>query len=219
MQSVEEARTVAALGVDHVGVTPSDRGLPGEVDQALAAEICRSIRGAATSVALSVETDLAAIEDMVKTVQPDIVHLCAPAGALMPEGVHGLRQRIAATRIMQAIAVTGLEAIDIARSYAPHVDYLILDSVDPNIDGIGAAGTVHDWTVSRAIVDVVAVPVILAGGLSPENVAASIAAVRPWGVDSLTHTNRKLAEGGFRKDLALIERFVRRARGAVPSDG
>lgn len=218
MQSVEEARIVAALGVDHVGVTPSDRGLPGEVDQALAAEICRSMEGAAVSVALSVETELAAIEDMVKTVQPDIVHLCAPTGALTPVDVHGLRQRIANTRIMQAIAVTGWEAIHVARSYAPHVDYLILDSVDPNIAGIGAAGTVHDWTVSRAIVDAVAVPVILAGGLSPDNVTASIAAVHPWGVDSLTHTNRKLAEGGFRKDLDLIERFVRRARGAVPSD-
>lgn len=219
MQSVEEARAVASLGIDHVGVTPSHRGLPGEIDEALAAEICRSITGMATSVALSVETDLVAIESIVKKVRPDIVHLCAPAGAVTPIAVDRLRRRVAGTRIMQAIAVTGPEAVEIAKSYAPYVDYLILDSVDPNIAGIGAAGMVHDWTVSRAIVDAVSVPVVLAGGLSPENVAAAIDAVRPWGVDSLTHTNRQLADGRFRKDLERIEQFVSRARGAASSVG
>jgi phosphoribosylanthranilate isomerase len=56
--------------------------------------------------------------------------------------------------------------------------------------------------------------VILAGGLSPENVADSIRAVGPWVVDSLTHTNRPLPGGGFRKDLARVEAFVAAARGA-----
>lgn len=219
MQSVGEARAVASLGVHHVGVTPSDRGLPGEIDEELAAAICRSIAGVTTSVALSVETDLVAIETMVNKVRPDIVHLCAPSGKVTPNAVDRLRRRIAGTRIMQAIAVTGPEAIEIAKSYAPYIDYLILDSVDPNIAGIGAAGTVHDWTVSRAIVDAVSVPVLLAGGLAPANVAAAIAAVRPWGVDSLTHTNRQLPDGGFRKDLERIEKFVMQARGAASSDG
>ena len=60
------------------------------------------------------------------------------------------------------------------------------------------------------------VPVILAGGLSPENVAEAICAVRPWGVDSLTHTNRPMSGGGFRKDLELVEDFVTAARAAQP---
>ena len=214
MQSVDEALAVAAQGVHQVGVTPSDRGLPGEIDVGMAAEICRSLTGVATSVALSVETDLAAIETMVNEVRPDIVHLCAPEGTVAPNDVDRLRQRIAGTQLMQAIAVTGSEAVKIAESFAPHVDYLILDSVDPNIAGIGAAGKVHDWTVSRAIVDAVGIPVILAGGLSPENVAAAIAAVRPWGVDSLTHTNRQLPSGGFRKDLGRVKQFVVEAGGA-----
>ena len=190
MQSVDEALAVAALGAHHVGVTPSARGLPGEIDELLAAEICRSLEGVATSVALSVETDIAAIESMANKVRPDIVHLCAPAGTVAPNDVDRLRHSIAGTQLMQAIAVTGPEAIKVAGSYAQHVDYLILDSVDPKIAGIGAAGKVHDWTVSRAIV------------------TEAITTVRPWGVDSLTHTNRQLAAGGFRKDLELVKQFV-----------
>ncbi len=219
MQSVEEALAVAALGVDHLGVTPSRRGLPGEISNGLAADVCSALIGHAKSVALTVETDLDAIESMVSEVRPDILHLCAPAGALGPTSVKILQRRIPRTQIMQAIAVTGPESVDVARSYAPFVDYLILDSVDPNIAGIGAAGTIHDWAESAAIVAAVELPVILAGGLSPENVSAAIARVRPAGVDSLTHTNRHVTSGRFRKDLAKVQRFVKEARGATPSDG
>ncbi|MCG1037937.1 hypothetical protein KI686_16185, partial [Polaribacter sp. DS7-9] len=52
------------------------------------------------------------------------------------------------------------------------------------------------------------IPVILAGGLSAANVAESIAAVRPWGVDSLTLTNRPLGDGRFEKDLDAVAAFV-----------
>jgi len=131
-----------------------------------------------------------------------------------PSAVETLRSKLPEISIMQAIAVTGPQAIQSALEYAAVADYLILDSVAPGIDGIGAAGTVHDWAVSASIVEAVDVPVILAGGLSPENVSAAIAAVNPWGVDSLTHTNRALASGGFRKDLELVGRFADAARGA-----
>lgn len=215
MQSAPEAEAVAALGVDHVGVTPSHRGLPGEVDEVLAASICAAVAGAATSVALSVEADVDAVAEMVRSVGPDMVHLCGPPGELDPTAVADLRRLIPGIPIMQAIAVSGPEAVAEARSYAPVSDYLILDSVTPDVPGVGAAGIVHDWGVSAAIVEAVDVPVILAGGLSPDNVAAAVEAVRPWGVDSLTHTNRPLAGGGFRKDLDLVRGFATAARGGT----
>ncbi len=217
MQSAEEALAVASLGVDHVGVTPSERGLPGEVSEARAAEICRAVEGTAISVALSVETDLADIEAMVRRVRPDILHLCGPPGVLGPDEVANLRRRLPGTSIMQAVAVTGPDAIETARAYEPVCDYLILDSVAPGIPGVGAAGTVHDWNVSAAIVENVGIPVILAGGLSVENVNEAVAAVDPWAVDSLTHTNKTLEDGSFSKDLDLVERFVRTAHHGAPS--
>lgn len=145
---------------------------------------------------------------MVQTVGPDILHLCGPTGSVGPSDVTVLRARLPDVAIMQAIAVTGPESLEEALSYASVADFLILDSVSPDIDGVGAAGIVHDWTVSAEIVNAVDIPVVLAGGLSPMNVEAAVAAVRPWGVDSLTHTNRTLVDGGFRKDLDLVSGFV-----------
>ena len=217
MQTAEEALAVAGLGVDHVGVTPADLGLPGEVALKRAAEICGAVRGVATSVALSVDADVHSITRMVRTVQPDVLHLCGTPGVVGPEAVADLRGSLAGVAMMQAIAVTGPEAIDVARSYEPVVDFLILDSVDAEIPGVGAAGVVHDWEVSAAIVAAVDVPVILAGGLSPDNVADAIAAVGPWGVDSLTFTNQPTNDGGFSKDPKLVGQFVAAARGAVGS--
>jgi phosphoribosylanthranilate isomerase len=217
MQGADEARAVAHLGVDHIGVTPAVLGLPGEVTPSIAAEICDVVRGLAVSVALSVDRDPRTIEQMVGAVSPDILHLCGPPGVLGPEAVGGLRRALPGVEIMQAIAVTGREAVDDAKAYAAVADYLILDSVDPDIAGVGAAGVVHDWAISAAIVDAVGVPVILAGGLSPKNVAGAIAVVRPWGVDSLTHTNRPVSGGGFRKDLARVGAFAAAARGGTPA--
>jgi len=217
MQTVEEALAVASLGVDHIGVTPAELDLPGEVAQNRAAQICNAVKGIATSVALSVDADVHTVERMVRTVQPDVLHLCGTPGAVGPEAVADLRRALSGVAIMQAIAVTGPEAVDVARSYEAVADYLILDSVDAGIPGVGAAGVVHDWEVSAAIVAAVDVPVILAGGLSPVNVEDAIAAVAPWGVDSLTFTNQPTDGGGFRKDLQRVGQFVAAARNAVGS--
>ena len=73
--------------------------------------------------------------------------------------------------------------------------------------GVGASGKVHDWNVSKAIVDSVKIPVVLAGGLSPENVREAIERVKPWGVDSLTHTNKTLDDGNFVKDIIKVREF------------
>jgi phosphoribosylanthranilate isomerase len=215
MQTPEEALAVAALGVHHVGVTPSQRGLPGEVDLATARIIVEAVRGQALSVALSVEPETESIVAMVQAVQPDILHLCGLTGTLPPETVRQLRTRLPGLRVMQAISVTGPEAVEAALAYEPVVDYLILDTQATDIPGIGASGQPHDWNISRQIVGRVQVPVILAGGLSPENVAQAVRVVRPWGVDSLTHTNRPLPGGGFRKDLERVRAFAEEAWGVT----
>jgi len=214
MQTPDEARAVARLGVDHIGITPAERGLPGEVDFATARAICDAVGDAAVKVALSVETDLDAIEAMVHAVRPDVLHLCGLAGAVPPDAVQVLRERLPGIGIMQAISVAGPEAVEMALVYQAVADFLILDTQAPGIAGIGASGATHDWTISREIVRQVRVPVILAGGLSPENVGAAIRAVRPWGVDSLTHTSQTLPGGGFCKDLERVRQFVLAAREA-----
>ena len=214
MQSVEEAQAVIALGVDHIGITPGEYGLPGEVDFAMARDIVDAVGDSAVCVALSVDSDFDAICEMVKAVGPDILHLCGLENTLPPKEVRELRRRLPGLAIMQAISVAGAEAVDVAAAYQDVADYLILDTQAPDIAGIGASGVTHDWSISREIVRQSRIPVILAGGLSPENVAEAARVVQPWGVDSLTHTNQSLPDGGFRKDLDRVHQFVTSARGA-----
>jgi phosphoribosylanthranilate isomerase len=215
MQTPDEARAVAALGVDHIGITPANLGLPGEVDLDTARAIREAVGAAAVTVALSVDDDLDSITAMVRAVQPDILHLCGEFGAVPPPAIRELRGQLSGVAIMQAIPVAGPEAVGYALEYQTVADYLILDTKDAAVTGIGASGATHDWTVSRTIVERTRIPVILAGGLAPGNVAEAIRVVRPWGVDSLTHTNQPLPGGGFRKDLARVDQFVQAARGAA----
>ena len=111
--------------------------------------------------------------------------------------------------------MTGQAALKVAAAFEPVADLFILDSVAAHIGGIGAAGVTHDWSLSREIVMRSKVPVILAGGLRPDNVGDAIRAVRPWGVDSLTHTTMALSAGGFRKDPAKVAAFIAAARAAA----
>ena len=89
-------------------------------------------------------------------------------------------------------------AVDEARSIASQVDAILLDSGNPDLatKELGGTGRVHNWETSRLIVDTVATPVFLAGGLNPGNIAAAVTTVRPLGVDicSGIRTNGALDE-------------------------
>ena len=99
-----------------------------------------------------------------------------------------------------------------ARAIAPHVDALLLDTGNPDAarKELGGTGRTHDWSLSREVVANVDVPVLLAGGLTPENVGLAIQTVRPWAVDLCNgvRTDRRLDEA----KLAAFMRSVRSAQ-------
>jgi len=210
LQSVEEALEVVSVGVHNIGITPASIGLPGEISYEVARDICKKVDGA-TKVALSVSSNIDEIIEMVMFVNPDILHLCGEPGELNINGVQSLKERLEkldkALPIMQAISVDDMSALDFAKEYEEISDYFILDTSTSAVQGVGASGNVHDWNVSKAIVDSVSIPVVLAGGLSPENVQEAISKVKPWGVDSLTHTNKFLKDGSFTKDIEKVREF------------
>ncbi len=89
-----------------------------------------------------------------------------------------------------------------------HVDYYITDTYDPATGACGATGKTHDPAASRAVVKISPRPVIMAGGLTPDNVAETIREVRPAGVDVHTGIEDKFG----RKNKILTELFIERAR-------
>jgi phosphoribosylanthranilate isomerase len=208
----DDARVVVEAGADHAGVV-LDEGLGAwdAVDAAAAREIVAELRGV-TTVGLSLATDEADIRRTIETLAPRIAHVVRVTEMWQPDAVAALRARLAPVELMLTVAVRDASAIETAPRFAGVCDYLLLDSAHPATDVVGASGVTHDWTISRLVVDALTTPVILAGGLGPENVAAAIDAVRPAGVDSETRTSR--AGDRRRKDAAKVRAFVAAAREA-----
>ncbi|MBV8451090.1 MAG: phosphoribosylanthranilate isomerase [Deltaproteobacteria bacterium] len=203
MTSVDDAVATAEAGADLIGVVVGEPGVLAEAITADAARaILAAIRPRARGVALSLSDNRDEICAMVDVVQPDIVHLAARE--IEPEDCAWLRARVAPVRLLRAIAVRAGETVAEAEAHRESVDYLMLESGAKGLPFAG--GETHDWLVSRIIVERSRIPVILAGGLSADNVEKAIAAVRPWGVDSFTHTDIPGRRG--KKDLARVRAFI-----------
>ncbi len=92
--------------------------------------------------------------------------------------------------------------------FTPFANAFITDTYDPETGAEGATGKTHDWEISKRIVELSELPVILAGGLNPDNVAEAIRFVNPAGVD--VHTGVEDKDG--KKDERLVKKFVENAR-------
>ena len=95
--------------------------------------------------------------------------------------------------------------------FYPVVDAFITDTHDPVSGATGATGKIHDWEISRKIVNLSPVPVILAGGLSSENVRSAILKVQPSGVDVHSGVEDNLG----RKEPDKIKLFMKIATRAL----
>jgi phosphoribosylanthranilate isomerase len=124
-----------------------------------------------------------------------------------------IRLALPRVALIKAVHVTSPEALTQARAIGQQVDALLLDSCAS--DRIGGTGKVHDWAISAEIVRSLGTKVILAGGLTPENVEPAIETVRPYGVD----VNSGVDNANGDKDPLKVELFVRRARQALCATG
>ncbi|HYZ40442.1 MAG TPA: phosphoribosylanthranilate isomerase, partial [Stellaceae bacterium] len=176
---------------------------------ARARAIFAALPSGAKRVALSLSADPKEVACLTEQTRPDIIHLGAAVELLTVADARALKARFPFVAVMRSIPIVGEESIGWAEAYREVADFLLLDSHNPGDPQIGALGRPHDWSLSRRIVEQVPVPVILAGGLGPENVAEAIAAVRPAGVDSKTRTDRPDDVG---KDLEAVRRFVAAAK-------
>src|ERR1700677_3249889 len=180
MTSVADAVATAEAGADLIGLVVAEPGVVAEAIGADAArEILAAIRPRSRGVAFSLADDRDEICAMVDAVRPDVVHITARE--IEPEDCAWIRQRIAPVRLLRAIAVRAGETITEADAHQEAADYLMLDSGAKGLPILGATGETHDWSVACAVVERSRLPVILAGGLSADNVAQAIVAVRPWG--------------------------------------
>ncbi len=179
--------------------------------------------------------------------QPHIVHCCETISTIpikkseidiLLKRQKKLKERFPEIKIMRSLPVSpsvegekeGL--LEIVPLFEPMTDYFLTDTVLPApadagpdrqpVPGfVGITGIPCDWDAVSALVASTRIPVILAGGISPENVYEAIARTRPAGVDSCSRTNRDDGRGGFirfEKDYEKVKRLVDEVRRAA-ADG
>lgn len=155
------------------------------------------------TVMVTTEVNPARLRELTETVKPDYLQLHSELDPARIEEIAGvLRNR---TRIISLLSIDGSpeklkdRAVDLARS---PLKALLLDS---KVEGqTGGTGKIHDWEISRDIRDAVhPFPVILAGGLDPQNVGEAIRQVKPYAVDVATGV-----EEDGEKSEQKVERFL-----------
>ena len=209
----EEASALGNLGVDHIGVLVGDGSFPREQSVDQARLIFSAIPSSSKGLALLLSADVRLVEQIILKLKPAIVHLGASSNLLTASAVQQLKQRCGTLTVMRSIPIVDDESITIARSYDGVADMLLLDSHRPGDMQIGALGVTHSWEIDRKIVESVRIPVIIAGGLGPDNVVEAIRMVRPAGVDSKTKTDKD--DGSHTKDLQKVKQFVTRAKSPI----
>ncbi|MCD4671338.1 MAG: phosphoribosylanthranilate isomerase [Anaerolineaceae bacterium] len=208
---IEQAIRAAVQGVDYIGFVAGRYGLVyGELSFAEARDLARSLPSGKVSVAMSLSNNLDEIIHMLAIVQPDILQIASNVDQVNEKMMADIRQNSTRdVRLMKTIPVMDRGSIALARKYAQVSDLILLESKVRGFAGIGGTGQVHDWSLSRQIVEAVDVPVMLAGGLTSENVAVGIRAVQPWGVVSNTGTNQ--SDSQTVKNMTKIKAFVEAA--------
>lgn len=200
------AKEISEAGVDHIGILIGNGKYPREITIEKAKEIFATVSNKSKKVALTLSNNLEEIFKIVDELKPDILHLGIDENLLSLIEVKKIRGKYPELKIMRSVAVMGKESVELAKSYEGIADFLLLDTYKSQL---GATGQTHDWNISKEIVDKVKTPIILAGGLGPDNVAEAIKKVKPAGVDSKTKTDKA---GSDEKDIEKIKEFLKIAK-------
>jgi phosphoribosylanthranilate isomerase len=239
IQSPEEAQLMLEAGVDHIGsVIVSQEQWK---DPELKAVIALVQQSGCRSSLIPLFEDESAIARCADYYRPDILHFCEninnEAG---PSDIPGsppamrqlaMRERFPEIEMMRSIPVADagngdrLPSVEMALEFAPISDWLLIDTYltdeDQNhqpVDGyVGITGRICDWGVARQLVEAVDIPVILAGGIGPDNAYDAAVRVAPAGIDSCTNTNAVDAGGRpirFSKDATKVRAMVKAAQKA-----
>ncbi|MBL0715744.1 MAG: hypothetical protein JJV98_18820 [Desulfosarcina sp.] len=237
IQTPSEAEGVIEDGVDHIGsvVLSSEDWKDDKLG-----ETVRLVQSSGKiSSLIPLFSGLDDIRQVLDHYHPDIIHFCEalPLDSSAQDDCQTLlatqqavREEYPDVKIMRSIPIgrpemsNAVPTLALAAKFEAWSDYFLTDTllsaanapVEQPVSGfVGITGQTCDWQVARELVRQARIPVILAGGLSPENVHAGIATVASEGVDSCTATNQVDRQGRpirFRKDRGRVRRFVQEAR-------
>jgi phosphoribosylanthranilate isomerase len=237
IQTVQEAARCISLGVDHIGSIILSQSAWRNAGLKEVVHLCRGTRAKSSLIPLF--RDPTTLYRALDYYQPDFVHFCESLtdsqGRIKPMEPFirvqaSVKKRFPEVSIMRSIPIPGpnthggFPTMEIAEALEPLSDWFLTDTWvgEAPVEGfIGITGQRLDWDMAAALTQNTSRPVVLAGGLSPENVTDGILKVLPAGADSCTRTNTVDAKGRpvrFSKDFEKVARFVdgvRKAEGLI----
>lgn len=203
-RTVEEALTAVRCGADAVGVLvgPHTDTQKHFVSPEMAETILSSLPPFVRGVIVTTHNSEAEIVSLIEKTRTSVVQCHSN---ISMEVIASLRARFPAVLFIAVIHVHGAESIERAKNFAMTANALLLDTAQKN--AIGGTGITHDWSISAAIVQAMSVPVILAGGLNPDNVRTAIATALPYAVDARSGVSLQNGD----KDEGKMRAFITQA--------
>ena len=199
---MDAALTVGADLVGLVFFPPSPRS----VSPAEGAKLAARARGRALVVALTVDADDALLEAIARQADPDIVQL---HGRETPARVSEIRERFNRP-VMKALPIETADDLKAVPAFAAVANRILFDARPPrNATRPGGHGRAFDWNLLARVERTK--PIMLSGGLNPDNVARAIEIVHPDAVD----VSSGVEQSPGVKDAAKIAHFVANARAAA----
>lgn len=203
--SLEEAKLAVAYGASALGLVASMPSGPGVITDELIFEIAKSVPPPIATFLLTSETKAHEIIAHHAKVLTNTIQI---VDALSEGSYHQIKTALPFVKLVQVIHVIDEASVFEAIRISEEVDALLLDSGNPSLEikVLGGTGNIHNWKLSRKIVEQSKVPVFLAGGLKAENVKKAIDEVQPFGLDlcSGVRTDKKL-------DTSKLEAFFKAA--------
>jgi len=209
VHSIEEALMLVGLGVNDIGIPLRLPVHKEDVSEEEAKRIFTALGRDVGKVLITYEERLSELQELLTLLAPNKVQFHSD---IDPHTIASVKRSFPSLFIIKSIVIGPADdtttVLARAQVYEGVVDAFITDTFDPTTGASGATGKTHDLSLSKALIDHSSTPVILAGGLKPENVAEAVRYCQPYGVDA--HTG---VEGpdGF-KDRAKVEAFVVNAR-------
>jgi phosphoribosylanthranilate isomerase len=203
--SVEEATLAVKCGTSALGLVSHMPSGPGVISDQQIAEIAATVPPPIATFLLTSRQSVSDIIAQHQYCRTNCIQICDR----LTSGTHReLKDALPGIAIVQVIHVGGPESVDEACAVAPYVDAILLDSGNQKlaVKELGGTGKIHDWTLSRTIRERIDVPLFLAGGLRPANVAQAIREVGSFGLDvcSGVRTHGKLDECRLRNFFAAV---------------
>ena len=182
ISSREEAQVAVQMGADALGLVGPMPSGPGTLEDEAIAEIIPAVPPPVATFLLTSETTAKSIIAHHRRVHTTTIQL---VDALTKGTYAEIQSALPGVTLVQVIHVIDEESLKEAITVGGEVDALLLDSGNPNlpVKELGGTGRIHNWELSRTIVESVTIPVFLAGGIKIENVRKAYETVKPFGID------------------------------------